>query len=53
VVNFVVPAAIMHFTVTDWKPLPSDEQVILLGYAASILTHMWVNADTFQIAITG
>jgi Na+/H+ antiporter NhaD/arsenite permease-like protein len=30
-----------------WTP------VILLGYAASILTHMWVNADTFQIAITG
>jgi Na+/H+ antiporter NhaD/arsenite permease-like protein len=30
-----------------WSP------VILLGYAASILTHIWVNADTFQIAITG
>ncbi len=30
-----------------WAP------VIALGYAASILTHRWINADTFQIAITG
>ena len=49
----MVPAAIMHFAIPDGMPLPSDEQVILLGYAASILTHMWINADTFQIPIAG
>ena len=30
-----------------WTP------VIALGYAASILVHMWINADTFSIPITG
>jgi len=30
-----------------WTP------VIALGYAASILAHMWINADTFSIPITG
>jgi Na+/H+ antiporter NhaD/arsenite permease-like protein len=30
-----------------WTP------VIMLGYAASILTHVWINADTFQVAIGG
>ena len=28
-----------------WTP------VILVGYAASILVHMWVNADTFSIPV--
>ncbi len=30
-----------------WTP------VIALGYAASILVHLWINADTFSIPITG
>jgi NhaD family Na+/H+ antiporter len=30
-----------------WTP------VIALGYAASILMHMWINADTFSIPVTG
>ncbi len=30
-----------------WSP------VILLAYAASIVVHMWINADTFNIPITG
>jgi len=29
-----------------WTP------VIALGYAASILVHMWINADTFSVAVT-
>ena len=30
-----------------WAP------VILLGYAASILTHMWINSATFQLPPAG
>jgi len=30
-----------------WTP------VILIGYAASILVHLWLNADTFAIPING
>ena len=30
-----------------WSP------VILLGYAASIVVHMWINADSFLIPVTG
>ena len=29
-----------------WTP------VILIGYAASILVHIWINADTFNIPVT-
>ena len=29
-----------------WTP------VIALGYAASILVHLWINADTFSMPIT-
>jgi len=35
------------FSHLKWTP------VIALGYAASILTHLWLNADTFTIPITG
>ncbi len=35
------------FTHLKWTP------VIMLGYAASIMTHIWVNAATFQMAVTG
>ena len=35
------------FTHLKWTP------VIMLGYAASILTHLWINADTFQLPVTG
>jgi NhaD family Na+/H+ antiporter len=35
------------FTHLKWMP------VIMLGYAASILTHIWVNAHTYQIPVTG
>jgi NhaD family Na+/H+ antiporter len=34
------------FSHLKWTP------VIALGYAASIVVHMWVNADTFRIPIT-
>ena len=30
----------------NWTP------VILIGYAASILFHMWINSDTFNIPVT-
>lgn len=30
----------------EWTP------VILVDYAASILVHMWINADTFNIPVT-
>jgi hypothetical protein len=30
-----------------WTP------VIALGYAASILVHMWINADTFSMPVAG
>jgi Na+/H+ antiporter NhaD/arsenite permease-like protein len=30
-----------------WTP------VILVGYVASILVHMWLNADTFSITVPG
>ena len=29
-----------------WTP------VILIGYTASILVHIWINADTFNIPVT-
>ena len=35
------------FAHLKWTP------VILVGYAASIMVHMWVNADTFAITVTG
>lgn len=35
------------FTHLRWTP------VIFLGYAASILTHMWINANTYQLPVTG
>ncbi len=35
------------FTHLKWTP------VILLGYGASIVTHMWINADTYEILIKG
>jgi NhaD family Na+/H+ antiporter len=35
------------FSHLKWTP------VIMLGYGASILTHMWINADTYQIPVTG
>jgi Na+/H+ antiporter NhaD/arsenite permease-like protein len=35
------------FTHLKWTP------VIMLGYAASILTHIWINADTYQIPVMG
>lgn len=34
------------FTHLKWTP------VIMLGYAASIFTHMWINASTYQIPIS-
>ena len=34
------------FTHLKWTP------AIALGYAASILTHMWINADTYKIAVS-
>ena len=35
------------FTHLKWTP------VIMLGYAASILTHLWINADAFLIPVSG
>jgi NhaD family Na+/H+ antiporter len=35
------------FTHLRWTP------VIVLGYAASILTHIWINADTYQVMAMG
>jgi Na+/H+ antiporter NhaD/arsenite permease-like protein len=35
------------FTHLKWTP------VIMLGYAASILTHIWINADTYLVPVTG
>ena len=35
------------FSHLKWTP------VIALGYAASIATHMWINANTFQIPVIG
>ena len=35
------------FTHLKWAP------VILLGYAASILVHLWINAATFNIPVSG
>ncbi len=35
------------FSHLKWTP------VIMLGYAASILTHMWINASTYQISVGG
>ncbi len=35
------------FTHLKWTP------VIMLGYAASIVTHMWINADTYLVPVTG
>ena len=35
------------FTHLKWTP------VILLGYVASILTHIWINADTYQVPVRG
>lgn len=35
------------FTHLKWTP------VIMLGYAASIMTHIWINADIYQTPITG
>jgi NhaD family Na+/H+ antiporter len=35
------------FTHLKWTP------AIMLGYAASIVTHIWINADTYQVSVTG
>jgi Na+/H+ antiporter NhaD/arsenite permease-like protein len=35
------------FTHLKWTP------VIMLGYAASIMTHIWINADTYLVPVTG
>ena len=35
------------FTHLRWTP------VIMLGYAASIVTHMWINAHTYEIPVMG
>lgn len=35
------------FTHLKWTP------VIILGYAASILTHIWINGDTYSIMVNG
>lgn len=35
------------FTHLKWTP------VIMLGYGASIMTHIWINADTYHTAVTG
>jgi len=35
------------FVHLKWTP------VIMLGYAASIMVHLWINADTFQMSVTG
>jgi len=34
------------FSHLKWTP------AIIVGYAASILVHVWLNADTFQVAVT-
>ena len=35
------------FSHLKWTP------VIILGYVASILTHIWINADTYRLPVTG
>ena len=39
--------AYTFFSHLKWAP------AIFLGYAASILTHLWVNAATFQVSVLG
>ena len=35
------------FTHLKWTP------VIMLGYGASIITHIWINADVYTVPVTG
>ncbi len=47
VITVYSPVNLHFFGHLRWTP------VILLGYAASTLTHLWINSATFQLFTAG